>query len=118
MEFKKSKIGLTDRKTNQTFKIDGYFMDMDLYGCLIEVAFGQEKQIYRFYERCNGFLHTSNRDTHFLWVKNPKETDKLVHEIYHLVVRISKRVGLSEDEDNEQQAYLMGWLFRKIRELK
>ncbi len=120
MQFKKDRIRLIDNKTQKKFKLDGYSLDLDLYKTRIDLVIGQEKQVNRFYgdDGCNGFVHpTDDEYCYLLWIKN-KNGSTLVHELYHIVNKIGKKVGLSEDRENEAQAYLIGWLFEEIKKLK
>lgn len=116
MVFHKHKITLIDDKIT----VDGYLMNLDLYRCDIEVAFGQTKKVHKWHDdgEPDGLVHTDNDNCYFLWVKNKKMLPELVHEVYHLVNNISRRCGLSQDGSNEQQAHLMHWLFDEIRKLK
>ncbi len=119
MTFKKQKIKLIDEKTEKAFIVNGYRMKLELYEVYIDVIIGNRSEVKRFWKQsmvCGGFVY-SNEDTHFLWIRN-KDASILAHEVYHLVNRISKARGLSEDEDNEQQAYLVGWLYKEISKLK
>lgn len=116
MKFKKGKVQLTDQD-NKRFHVDGYVATIDLYHLDLDVVFGQKKQMNRFMPGCDGFVHETNVNYYILWV-NKKSSHSLIHEIYHLVNYISKTRGLSEDKCNEQQAYLMGWLYKEIKKLK
>lgn len=121
MTIKKSKIKLLDENTKKGFTVDGYVIDLDLYKVWVDVVFGQDKQMQRFKKiRAAGYVHmdTDEYNTHLIWIKDKNNLDTMVHEVYHLVNVICKSRGLSEDDTNEQQAYLMGWLFSKIRRLK
>uniref|UniRef100_A0A6M3Y4J1 Uncharacterized protein n=1 Tax=viral metagenome TaxID=1070528 RepID=A0A6M3Y4J1_9ZZZZ len=121
MRFKKAKIKLRDENTREAFSVDGYRMDLGLYNTWVDVVFGQIKQMKRFRDGGwgeSGWTWTSNEnDEHMVWLKD-KKLSTLVHETNHLVNRISKARGLSDDDRNEQQAYLQTWLFNKIKELK
>ena len=68
---------------------------------------------------------TIGRDNHYLVILNIKNTPKkdfeseivnsITHEVIHLLSIISKKVGLKLDVDNdEQHAYLGGWLSGEI----
>lgn len=92
-----------------------------LYKCHIDVAFGQKESVVRFWSGAkdsDGFVHSNDEGEHFLWLKNRNHLSNLTHELFHLVTRISRNAGLSYDDDSEQQAYLIGWLFEEIRKLK
>lgn len=120
MQFKKHKVGLTDIKTGEHFTVDGHLMELGLYKIDIEFVIGQTKQVRRFFvPNVHGFVHQSD-DTGslLLWVKNTRDLSTLVHELYHLVNFISKHASLSDDDTNEQQAYLMGWLFLELIKIK
>lgn len=116
MHFNKSKIEV--KKSGYRNKINGYRMSCDLYHCNIDVIIGNRDEMLKYNDNCGGFLQTSEDGiNHLIWL-GKKELKTLVHETYHLVNRIAKRCDLSEDWENEQQAYLMGWLFEEIRKLK
>ena len=117
MQFKKQKIKLLDSKTKERYKVDGYYMYLSLYQIHLEVVIGQKKQMMHFIDKCDGFVHTDTDNCSLLWVKDTRGST-LIHELYHLVNRITKSRGFHEDEDNEPQAYLMGWLYDEIKKLK
>lgn len=61
------------------------------------------------------FIADHNRDFYFLWVKNYKKTDALIHEILHLVQFELESKGIDPGPGlNEISTYLLSYWYRKI----
>jgi len=120
MVFEKKKIRLRNDTTNTTVKVKAHRLPLDMYNIIVDVVFGQEKLMEQFKDvrHCSGYTRDSGDGIYLVWVRDKKSLGTVVHELYHLVNMISKTVGLSEDYNNEQQAYLLGWLFKEVRKLK
>lgn len=117
MKIKKHKIRLAKEKGEKPFILNGWLISLDLYKVDIEVAFGSKKEVWDWFGgEVSGFVYDDS--AFFLWVDSKNNKATLVHELYHLVNFISKRCGLSDDTTNEQQAYLIGYLYDVITKLK
>lgn len=113
---------------NETYRIGFYFCagftEDELAEAINQTIKYECTPTDREYIRCHdGFLweieNTKDRlSGTFIWSRyaemNSQTMDTIVHEAWHLVSSIFKKVGLKHDLDNDEAgAYLIGWIVRK-----
>lgn len=102
-------------------------IDLDLYNAVITVVRGTKKQLEQKKIDINEaydvvILWDSEDNTwwcfnigwHYFIFIEWKQPDILVHELYHLVNKISMRIGLPINKENDEfWAYLIWYLYKK-----
>lgn len=106
-----------------------YDIKLDIYkDYVLVVLFSENKnKIKKACEIIKNFKSAYNNSASFcfmdtfespvMFIKEKVTHGTIAHECYHVVNRMSKKIGLSDDGDNEQQAYLLAYLVQNVNQI-
>jgi hypothetical protein len=115
------------KKNNIKFKCDdgtravvkGFTGVIPIYNRQVDLVFGNDELMRRWKGgSSNAWVYTDKTERFIVYFSSDAHVRSVVHESYHIMNHLQKWFALSDDDANEQQAYLIDYIFGEIMKVK